>query len=488
MKYLNKFRTLLIGLISVSLLSSCEKELTDLDPIDLIPAQNAFQNMADVLTGVNGVYGSYAGRRAPYLSSFISDEVRLGTGTEYRNVGNILFNWTYVNDSQDWRDGENGGAWTNLYQVIDRANRVLEFMEPVQPANAAEAALKQQYRGEMLAMRAFAHLELLRWYAPTPQYDPNGLGIVVMSEYVKAPASFKPQRSNQGQAVALILADLNAARDLIPATFVDVSRITRNAVLGGLARLALHTRDWNNVITNATTVITAQPINTDAAYTNIWTTRSLPANQSSEVIWKLNVAPVNLGAAVGSLWQDVGSGAVQASASSKLVNTFDAINDIRFATFFATSPARTLIRKYGLVITAPTANGENFQYDIKMMRTSELLLARAEAHAEANNLPAANADLAALRAARITGYTHVDINDRSQLISAILEERYKELCYEGQRYFDLKRRALPISRSLADVVGVVALTELPVSNFRYILPIPQQEVFANRNIQQNPGY
>jgi hypothetical protein len=487
MNYLNKFKKLLIGVMAVSFLSSCEKELTDLDPIDVIPAEDAIQNMADVLTAVNGVYGSYAGRRAHYLSSFIADEIRLGTGTEYRNVGNILFNWTYVNDSQDWRDGENGGAWTNLYAVIDRANRVLEFMEPVPTANASEAALKQQYRGEMLAMRAFAHLELLRWFQATPQYDPNGLGIVVMTEYAKAPPTFKPQRTNQSVAVAQILADLNSARDLIPTSFTDVSRITRNAVIGGLARLALHTRDWANVVSNATTVITAQPINTGSAYTNIWTTRSLPANQSSEVIWKLNISPANLGSAIGSLWQDVGSGAVQASASTKLVSTFDAINDIRFSTFFLTSPSRTLIRKYGVVITNP-ANGENFQYDIKMMRTSELLLARAEANAELNNLTAANNDLAALRAARIDSYTHTPINDRAQLINAILEERFKELCYEGQRYFDLKRRALPLTRALVDVVGVTALTELPVSNFRYILPIPQQEIFANVNMQQNPGY
>lgn len=487
MKYLNKYKGILLGIMAITLLGSCEKELTDLQPIDQIPAQNAVQNMADVLSAVNGVYGTYAGRRAPYLSSFMTDEVRLGTGTEYRNVGNILFNWTYVNDSQDWRDAENGGGWTNFYTVIDRANRILELMVPVQPANAAEAALKQQYRGEMLAMRAFAHLELLKWFAATPQYNPTALGIVVMTEYAKAPTAFKPARVAQSVAVAQILADLNEARGLIPTGFVDVSRITRNAVIGGLARLALQTGDWANVVSNATSVISAQPINNGSAYTNIWTTRILPANQSSEVIWKLNVTNANLGAAVGSLWQDVGSGAVQASASTKLVTSFDAINDIRFSTFFRTSPSRTLISKYGVVITSP-ANSENFQYDIKMMRTSELLLARAEANAELNNTAAANDDLAALRAARISGYTHTTISDKSLLIAAIIEERYKELCYEGHRYFDLKRRGLPIQRALVDVVGVSSLTELPASNFRYFLPIPQQEIFANVNMQQNTGY
>jgi hypothetical protein len=487
MNYYIKTKNILACMAAVVVLGSCEKKLTDLDPIDQIPAETAIQNMADVQSAVNGVYGSYAGRRAVYLSSYLTDEVRLGTGTEYRNVGNILFNWNYVNDSQDWRDGENGGGWTNLYTVIDRANRILELMEPVVPANPTETALKAQLRGEMLAMRGFAHLELLRWVAQTPQYTPTGLGIVVMTEYAKAPPTWKPERVAQSVAAAQILADLNQARDLIPTSFVDVGRITRNAVIGGLARLALHTRDWAGVVSNATTVINAQPISSGAAYTNIWTTRELPPNQSSEVIWKLNVTPANLGAAIGSLWQDVGSGAVQASASTKLVSTFDFVNDIRFSTFFLTSPSRTLIKKYGVVITNP-ANAENFQYDIKMMRTSELLLARAEANAELNNLTAANADLSALRTARIDAYTHTAINSKDALIAAIMEERFKELSYEGHRYFDLKRRSLPITRDLVDVVGVTALTELAPTNFRYILPIPQQEIFANINMQQNPGY
>ena len=136
-------------------LASCEKKLTDLTPIDQIPAQLAIQTLADVNSGVNGVYASLSGRNPANLSSFMTDEIRLGTGAEYRNVGNILFQWIFVSDN-----GDVGAAWPNLYAVIDRANRILEFMTPVPTPTAADAALKAQYRGELLAARAFAHLEL----------------------------------------------------------------------------------------------------------------------------------------------------------------------------------------------------------------------------------------------------------------------------------------------------------------------------------------
>ena len=123
-----------------------------------------------------------------------------------------------------------------------------------------------------------------------------------------------------------------------------------------------------------------------------------------------------------------------------------------------------------------------------MIRSSEILLARAEAYAELNNLTAANADLNTLRSNRITGYIHIPVLDRNQLITDILQERYKELCYEGQRYFDLKRRSLPINRDLADAGGQATIQTLLPTNPKYILPIPQQETFANPNMQQNAGY
>lgn len=471
-------------LVLAAALGACEKKITDLKPIDVIPSETAIQTMADVTAGVNGIYGTWSARRSVYISALISDESRLGTGTEYRNVGNALFNWVFVSDSQDWRDGETGGVFTNMYSVIDRCNRLLEFMVPVVPANATEDALKTQYRGELLALRGMAHLELLRCYQETAEYSADRGGVILQKEYVKTPGSYKPKRNTQGEVIAAINDDLANARTLIPTTFVNIGRVTRNAVIAAQARAALHVKNWQAVVDRATEVIAVQPITPRASYAAIWTTRTLAENQSSEVIWKLNINATNSGNAIGTLFQDAGSGALQAGPAVKLMNAFDQANDIRFSTFFRTTP-RNLIAKYGAFITG---NGENFLYDIKMIRTSEILLARAEANAELNKLTEANADLAALRAARITGYAHTAIADKAVLINAILEERYKELCYEGQRYFDLKRRSLPIVRDAADAAGNgSSITLAPTSN-KYILPIPQQELFANPNFGQNPNY
>jgi hypothetical protein len=469
-------------------LASCEKKVTDLRPIDIIPTDIAITTINDATNAVNGVYGSWSARRSVYINSLMTDEVRLGTGSEYRNVGNGLFNWQNTSDAQDWRDGETGGVFTNLYAVIDRANRILELLPPVPTLTTADQTLKGQYRGEMLAARAIAHLELLRLYSETAEYAADKGGVVLQTEYVKNVNTYRPRRNTQGEVMTQILADLAAAKPLIPTSFVNISRLTRNAVVAAQVRAALHTKNWQEVADRATELLALQPITARANYAAIWTTKILAENQSTEVIWKLNINSANSGSAIGTLFQDAGNGALQAGPAVKLMNTYDQANDIRYATFFRTTP-RNLIAKYGAFFaTNGVNNGENFQYDIKMLRSSEVLLSRAEAYAELNNLTAANTDLAALRSARITGYAHTTIADKAGLISAILTERYKELCYEGHRYVDLKRRSLPIVRDLADVAGLANIQTLQPNAPKYILPIPQQELFANPNYGQNPGY
>ena len=74
----------------------------------------------------------------------------------------------------------------------------------------------------------------------------------------------------------------------------------------------------------------------------------------------------------------------------------------------------------------------------------------------------------------------------STLIDAIAAERFKELAFEGFRFFDLKRTGQPVSR-LATDANPEWLT-LPVNNYRFILPIARDEIIANPNTVQNPGY
>ena len=66
----------------------------------------------------------------------------------------------------------------------------------------------------------------------------------------------------------------------------------------------------------------------------------------------------------------------------------------------------------------------------------------------------------------------------------ILLERRLELCFEGQRLWDLMRKKEDIVRTQC----TASICFIPYGDDTNILPIPQIETDVNSNIKQNPGY
>src|SRR5690606_17250463 len=119
-----------------------------------------------------------------------------------------------------------------------------------------------------------------------------------------------------------------------------------------------------------------------------------------------------------------------------------------------------LVNKYtrGIVPNAPGLTS------VKLFRTGEMYLIRAEAALMRDNgtagMTAAAKDLNDLKAARIYNYVHVQFPDAQTLHQAILNERYKELAFEGHRFFDLKRNDLPIERWATDAINTSGAVKL----------------------------
>jgi hypothetical protein len=289
-----------------------------------------------------------------------------------------------------------------------------------------------------------------------------------------------------------INADLTAARDLVPNNLTDIARANKLAVTGLQARVALYMRDWQNASTFSTEYITALPLATRAQFPGIWT----DAN-NTEVAFKLRRSPeLSPFGRMGALFRGNSPNANQVGtvtwlASNKLWNSYDQANDIRFPSYFkdepllsaANRPSRLVAKYAGGAYGSGTENVA----DVKVFRTGEMYLIRSEAKAEMNDLAGASADLNALRTARISDYTAQTFATKEQMIDAILLERFRELAYEGHRFWDLKRKNRPVERLASDAPNATAAT-LSAGNFRFLLPIPQREIEANPQLQQNPGY
>ncbi|RZK48615.1 MAG: RagB/SusD family nutrient uptake outer membrane protein, partial [Pedobacter sp.] len=287
--------------------SSCSK--LDMKPTDTIDPTKAFRNANDINMGLIGVY-ALVDNSMGTLSSTVSDE---NTFPTENTVGNSdAFRWLYNAGS-----GSVTSFYGNNYTAIDRLNRVLAGADAL-TLTGADATTVSRYRGELLALRAYLHFELLRAYAAS--YTTGAMGV----PYMEASFIGYPARDNFEVVIAKAKADLVAAKALIPATFTDKTRITKTAISAMQARVALYEKNWEEAITYSTEVINDKPLATKAQFPGLWT----DANDS-EVIWKLKRVGTT-DSRVGAFYFRQDGGIVLYAPSFELIATFDQVNDLRY--------------------------------------------------------------------------------------------------------------------------------------------------------------
>lgn len=473
----------------ILVVASCKKVI-NIPETNFIGGDIALKTVANNEQEIIGAYAGLGGEMGILLNATLSDEVKKG---EFYNAA-TTHEWQYSSTDVGIRD--NFTAINPYFRVIDRVNRALIALPTADSTRAQDPGLRSTLRGEGLFLRAFAHFEMFRYYCGN--YDANALAM----PYVDKPSLTPMVRINMGPFFDKLKADMAEAKNLVPATPASgttfaagspnpLGRATKLAVAALQARVALYMNDWANASTFATEVINAYPLSPRASFAGIWSD-ALTAN---EVVFKL----IRAGSSrVGTLFRANSTagpniGTITWNASDKLFNSYDKVNDIRFSVYVKDEPLLTgtraayshLVAKYAG--GAYTSSTENLA-DIKIFRTAEMYLIRAEAKAETNDLAGAVADINAIRTARITGYVNLPAYaSKDAAIQDILLERFKEMAYEGTRFWDLRRKGQPVSRLASDAPTTSAAT-LPAGNFRFLLPIPNSEIQANPNIQQNPGY
>ncbi|WP_160718072.1 RagB/SusD family nutrient uptake outer membrane protein [Chitinophaga solisilvae] len=452
-------------------LSACSGML-DIKPADQIDESKIFSSLQTFDKAVLGVYAGWNAELSMRTGSVMADECRIGP----KNAGvngsaQHLFRWTYAAS-----DAEITDPWSNAYQVINRVNRLLAGIDKVPAADEAAVAARQQLKGELTAIRAYAHFELFRHFGASGVYHADALAVPYVTA---ADIDNKPGRPTYADFFREMNADIAHA-----AAWIDDSRETTRmhlqAVQALQARVALYTRNWALAAESAGKVIAQVPLATMQEFPGIWTDQS-----GAEVIFKLKrTAGSTL--RPGDVWKNATLGIVYFAPSLKLLRAYDAENDIRYTSYFsydstlaASGQPGEVIRKY-----AGTPGAENLN-DVKIFRTGEMYLIRAEALLEQGNTGGAAADLQTLREHRIQGYTPQINKDARQLREEIMLERFRELPFEGHRYFDRKRLGLPLTRLPEDAAD----TALQPGELFYYLPIPQAERMSNPNIRpDNPGW
>jgi hypothetical protein len=123
--------------------------------------------------------------------------------------------------------------------------------------------------------------------------------------------------------------------------------------------------------------------------------------------------------------------------------------------------------------------------NLPVIRLPEMYLIRAEARAASGDTAGAIEDLMTIRRRAWAAAPDVTASGAA-LVEEILLEKRLELAFEGHRLFELTRQKKGVVRVNCTAPAGSCTINYP-SDF-FVLPIPIEEINANPNMTQNPGY
>lgn len=458
-----------IVLLSVEFLAGCSKSFMDLAPYDALPVQTALRTESDMENAVNGMYASMRntdlfGRSIPFINDLMADNVMLSTN----NSGRYLLHNTYTVNPQD---SYASGIWRRGYYTILAANNIINADIESNPAI-------EQFKGEAHAVRALVYFYLLQTFATPYSVDPEALGVPIS-------LSYDPQltigRNTVSEGYALIVDDLKTAYSLMTQERSSAFA-SKYFAQGMLAKVYLHMGDTQNALLAGQDVIDHGGYSlVDAGALDAYWNNPEPESTKRETIFEITNDAVNNAGwdALAGMYEQSGYGDGVANPELyALYRTTDARKGLILEGERGGVPA-LFINKYQNYANA--SNKDN----VKILRYADVLLITAEAAArEGQEAPAKTFlnELVTKRDPSFAGYTSTG----DELVADIIEERRKELAFEGDRLMDLNRLQLPIVRTAEGYAPGTAL--IPAGDGRRILPIPQDEIDANGLIDQNEAY
>ena len=459
----------MIAIVAIASLSSCKKEYLELDPPSSLTPDQALATEADLQVALRGAYAGLRsvnlfGRTIPVLGDLLADNA-------YQHSTNTNRYTVYNNLTATSQDADALGFWTSGYQVILRANNIINS-----PVTATVNV--DQYRGEAYAIRALTYFYLVRYFARPFTDNPDGLGVPIVTVYA---ADYKPSRSKVSEVYALILADLAKAYTLMT-KYTNSSQFSKYAARGLEAEVHLTMGNNAAAKTAALDVITNggfTPITT-ANHAGYWSSSAVTTTKVETLFEVSSDAVANLAFDALSYIYSQNGNYGDLVVSSELYPLFSS-TDVRRALYPVVPRPKPAGGAVPTVDKFPVITGD--YSDTKILRLSEMYLIAAEA-----SLPGTPSD-ALTYVNFITSRRGADpiASSGTQLLEDILTERRKELAFEGDRYLDLQRLKRTVQRSANYPADV---RTIQYSNNRRILPIPQSEGDANAEIksQQNPGY
>jgi hypothetical protein len=454
------FTCIAIGMIAIG----CEKKL-DVQPYQSMPVERALLTESDVSGTLVGAYDA-ASSAAAYGGDMMVLNDLIGNKT------NINFRGTFAGLVEAWNtqmianNSFAASTWSAAYNTINVSNNVLENLDKI----VSSTTKKQSTEGQALFLRASMYFELLKLYAKAYN-DGNpatNLGVPLVLTATKAPiksSDYKP-RATVKAVYDQVIADLVKAESLMPST--NTKFATKWAAAAQLSRVYLAMENYTAAAAAANRVIGGSGKTLTLQFKDNWFTYvNFNGVTPNEYVFYIKVSNQD-GANSLNTYYGRSIAAFPGSAGR---------SDMRIQAAHLSIYESTDVRRAFFVVDGSRYTQKHLDRfgDVPVIRLAEMYLTRAEANFRQNTAvgatPLADVNLIRKRAglADLTTAT----------LDAILKERAAELALEGSNLFESQR----LKKSLGNSAVPVAW-----NSPKLIMPIPQREMDANKELVQNEGY
>lgn len=495
----------LLGLSAVLIsISSCSSDFLDVKPESSLTTGNAYNSAQDLTNALSGAYRIFYEEYYQWDNVLLQD---VRSDNAYAGGGGDAPVVQYDELAIQSGNGRMFANWSQLYKGIARCNIILGKIDGVNDPALINDHLKEYIIGQASFLRAFHYFQLVKAYGGVPiELNSNSADANV----INLPRATETEVYNQ------IAADLQVAIDNLPDSYsggatVDKVRATKGAANALMAKIWAQRsdRDYTKVLQYCNAVISSP-----AGYTLMSNYADLfdgSHYMNSESIleisfqgdnWDVSNWGVQLFLAPEDGWQKY------CIPSHNLVNAYEAENDMvrknANIVFWDNLPwadenwnpcqDNSIAAPFNYKQKHP--NGWNSGDHLYLLRLADIVLLKAEAQNELNDLAGAKTTLNAVRSR--AGLSDVVAASKTEMKAKVLLERRLELAFEAQRWDDLIRAG--ICTSVMNALNEVKYTcgggtpSTPISiNYnctddKLLCPIPQLERDANPNLSQNPGY
>lgn len=499
MKNIIKLLTGLGCLIAV--ISSCKSAL-DRDPLTEYAYDNFWNEPSQASAALNGAY--YRLQSTLNTEFVLYGEARADVLAVPRedNVTNLALLNNKLSPDLPITD------WSNFYKVIGQANLIIKNVKLMKDRGIYDNQIAEYNRvlGQALGLRAYCYFYMTKVWGAVPLITEP---VTLNNGDINA---FKTPRTDTLTVYKQISADLTQAENLLPASYSDAKQTRATLTKGGIDAILTDYYMWRNNVDSA--LITSKRIldnNSQYKLAALYDPSKDYFNGPQTDIDNTDYAKMFIdGFSQESIFEiaysyDEGTISGLTALFAGGAGTAQFVADATFASKFSSSDLRELAYfKSGVQIFKQFPKGNfdkitNNDKNVILYRLADIILLRAEAFIAKNSRQNAWNMLKLIRERafgpasasnpynnNVTGPTGSNemtafmALSKDEAENVILDERQKELCFEGKRWFDLVRTGRAIS-----VMGPINGLSNPEN---ILFPINLNVIRENPTIEQNNFY